>query len=188
MTRQRNLGPALALTGAGIAAAAIIAGFIIVGGPGDARDKRLDHQRLAAVARLAALSSCAFTVTGTAPQDLETALKTLRETTGVREMDQCSYLDGTRVTSDDRVEYRPIDASHVEICQTFQRAEAEPPLYNDPNYADVIYADGPFGFEELNVKRPNAGRFCYTIALRKLAPPVARPPELPMVAPPEPIP
>ena len=34
MTSRRNLGPALALTGAGIAVAAIIAGFILVGGPG----------------------------------------------------------------------------------------------------------------------------------------------------------
>ena len=40
--KGRNLGPVLALTGAGIAVVAVIAGFIAVGGPGDARERRLD--------------------------------------------------------------------------------------------------------------------------------------------------
>jgi hypothetical protein len=75
MTHKRNLGPVLALVGAGIALAAVIAGFIIVGGPGDARDRRLDEmtsQRVLAIARVA---QCAYSTSRTAPATLDAALK-----------------------------------------------------------------------------------------------------------------
>ena len=76
MTRQLNLGPILAMTSAGIAVAAIIAGFIIVGGPGNARDRRLDDLTSQRIGQVVGAVQCAFQATGIAPIDYPTAAKT----------------------------------------------------------------------------------------------------------------
>jgi len=165
MTRQRDLGPVLALTGAGAAVAAAIAGFILVGGPGDTRDKRIDHKRLASVAKAISLLDCAYAVYPDAPDSLASAAEALSKNPEAAIRNHCAYLqeDGARGTTE--VEYRKLNASNVELCQTFLRAEPSPPRVGDPDYADMIYMDGPFGHPALDIPRPNAGRFCYALNL-----------------------
>lgn len=76
MTRLRNLGPVLVLTGAGVAVAAIVAGFIVVGGPGNARDRRLDDLTLQKIGQVVGVVQCAFSASGIAPVDYASAAKT----------------------------------------------------------------------------------------------------------------
>jgi hypothetical protein len=165
MTRRRDLGPTLAIAGAAIALASIIAGFVLVGGPGDTRDRRIDHWRLAGVARTAAIANCAYALTKAAPESVAVALETITRRTHDPHDYQCTGFEGGVTLPTPTVEYRKLDASHIELCQTFLRPDPKPPRIHDPAYADVIYPDGPFGWRDLDVPRSSAGRFCYRVEL-----------------------
>lgn len=168
MTRRRNLGPILAIAGAAIALASIIAGFVLVGGPGDTRDRRIDHNRLAAVAQIAEIAeiaNCAYALTKVAPESVAVALETIARRTHDPQDYRCSGFDGRITLPTPLVEYRKLDASHIELCQTFLRPDPNPPRINDPDYPDVIYPEGPFGWRDLDVPRSSAGRFCYQVEL-----------------------
>jgi hypothetical protein len=169
MTSKRDLGPILAVAGAAIAMIAVIVGFIIIGGPGDARDKRIDHGRLAEIALAAGMASCVYSLTGEAPASLAEAFEVTARISRVdRPNSDCAgFTHGPALSSAPDAEYRKIDASHVEVCQTFVRAESDPPRYNDPNYPDVFYMNGPFNWPELSAPRPTAGRFCYALDLNE---------------------
>ncbi|MEZ6028885.1 MAG: hypothetical protein R3C46_03955 [Hyphomonadaceae bacterium] len=71
MSQKRNLGPILALTGGGIAIAAVIAGFIVIGGPDQTRDRRLDEMTEDRVADLVRTVQCAYFANGEAPDTIE---------------------------------------------------------------------------------------------------------------------
>ncbi len=75
MINQRNLGPILAAAGAALAAAAIIAGFIITGGPGDARDQRLDGLTVDDLHKVFNVVQCAYNGSGVAPATIDAAMK-----------------------------------------------------------------------------------------------------------------
>ncbi len=172
MTSKRDLGPILAIAGAAIAVIAVVAGFIVIGGPGDARDKRIDHHRLSVVAEVARTAICAYAIAGEAPATIADAYEITYGTTVLPDDDRCRGFSRDFSWSAPAAEYRKLDASRVEICQTFLRADSAPAQINDPLYPDVYYPEGPFGMRELAVARASAGRHCYEI---KLAPPSATP-------------
>ena len=76
MTKRPDLGPILAIAAAAVAGVAIIAGFIIVGGPGNARDRRLDDLTTQKIGQIVGVAQCAFDASGVAPIDYPTAAKT----------------------------------------------------------------------------------------------------------------
>lgn len=69
MTNKPDLGPILLGAGLAVALAAVIAGFIGVGGPGNARAERLDAQLETSLRALAVNAQCAYLATGKAPVD-----------------------------------------------------------------------------------------------------------------------
>src|SRR5690349_21276273 len=76
MTSKRNLGPVLAIAGAVIAIVAVIAGFILIGGPGDARERRLDEMTMNRITGAISTVQCAYNATGFVPTSIDAARKT----------------------------------------------------------------------------------------------------------------
>jgi hypothetical protein len=172
MTSKRDLGPILAIIAAAVAIIAVVAGFIVIGGPGDARDKRIDHYRLSVVAEVAHTAICAYAIAGEAPASIAEAYDVTYGTTVLPDDDRCRGFNRDFAWSAPAAEYRKIDAARIEVCQIFLRANTAPAQINDPILPDVYYPEGPFGMRELAAARPSAGRHCYEF---NLAPPPATP-------------
>ena len=163
---QRNLGPVIALTGAGIAIAAVIAGFIAVGGPGDARERRLDGITMTRISQTLSVVQCAFNATGVAPVNLGDAAKTR---TKFPDPQPAPPLCGEnqpspgRVTTGDQpanpgdVTYRPTGGTGISLCGNFRRA------HDINDRLDGYYPlDG--AYPQLDAPRP-AGIHCYAVEL-----------------------
>ncbi len=151
MTRQRDLGPALALAGGGIALAAAVAGFLVVGGPGDARDKRLDVAISDHIQNIGTMASCAFAINGTIPDSTDELERIVEQVWGDRtDIMDCSNRDFPQ-SSETKVEYLRIDANRLRLCATFRRPAAQQEL----NRLSAF-------FPALRAARP-AGRQCYEL-------------------------
>jgi hypothetical protein len=164
MTSKRNLGPPLALAGLGVVVVAVVAGFVAVGGPGDARDRRLDDMTLSQVANVAAAAQCGFALDGTVPADmagLRAAIDRAAQR-GVTADKGCDIYGGTPLPDD--VEYSRLADDRIRACASFRRPydpeDQQPRRYGGPL---------PGRFPELSAPRP-AGRHCYEIQLVKPAP------------------
>ncbi len=130
MTNKRNLGPVLALTGAGIAVAAVIAGFILIGGPGQARDERLDEITSNRIWNLVNLVNCAFNATGTSPITVEAARATKvpsfypsHSPPLCGDHDKSGKLGAVENAPPEKlgdISYAVIDANHVKVCGSFR--------------------------------------------------------------------
>lgn len=171
MTSRRNLGPALALTGAGIAVAAIIAGFILVGGPGDARAERLDQIALDRINSAIGTAQCAYRATGKAPATIEDARQVYAKAQtptdppllcGGQPVRDEHISTGSEPPAPGDVVYSAKDAIHVRICSNFRRALTERDRQNVYFAFSEIYPD-------VLAPRP-AGVHCYDIDLSKAAP------------------
>lgn len=168
MTSKRNLGPVLALTGAGIAVAAVIAGFILVGGPGDARERRLDQMTMDRITAIFATIQCAYNATGAIPSTIDEARTTRALPPGP---DVNAGLCGDSVVMETlkvapqaaapgEITYSRIDSNHVKICGNFRRPklkEESIDYYRTPLWA---------GYPQLSETRP-AGVHCYDLELLK---------------------
>ena len=165
MSQKRNLGPILALTGAGIALAAVIAGFVVTGGPGDARDRRLDEMTMQRLYTVASMVNCAFVLNGTAPPDISTARESIHAAIRARpDTVPCGHF--TPNSEMPGADYTRIDDTSIRLCADFLRpytaAPDGPPDFRNPDY---------MAFPELRATRP-AGNHCYDIELiRPPAPP-----------------
>lgn len=185
MTSKHNLGPVIALTGAGIAVAAVIAGFILVGGPGDARERRLDDMTMQRISSVTQTAQCVFNVTGAAPVSIEEMHTVAMRAAASGKTDACGY-GAPQLASDSKVQtggppqaagdvsFEKLDNSRIRICGNFRR-----PF--DPTNTPSIWGDGPYA--ELQQARPAAGEHCYEITLVKFDNPVSAP-ELPASLPP----
>jgi len=173
MTSKRNLDPIIALTGAGIAAAAIIAGFVAVGGPGDARDRRLDQMTLNRVSQVVDIAQCAFNATGATSATIEAA-RQVRSTIinpGVpAPLCGGDLQPDSRITTGDNpatpgdVTYRATDATHIKVCANFRSNVADHDLAN--SYVPLAYV-----YPQLVESHPS-GIHCFDIGLIKTDPPV----------------
>ncbi len=154
MTSRRDLGPVLGAVGALTAAAAIVAGFIVVGGPGEARAERFDHMTMERITTIANAARCVMTVSGSAPATRADLLARLRM--GGLPIENCGYIDLTQIEASEEIEYAALGASMIRVCGVF-KTESEP-------HDDQISFIGE-SFPELAVERP-AGRHCYDVRLR----------------------
>ncbi len=168
MTSKRNLGPILAIAAAAIAIAAVLTGFIIIGGPGDARDRRLDGATMSRVEDAISVAQCALNVTGSAPASIEEGYRVRpapTETIPVPTLCGGDAVARPHLTTGDQpaapgdVVYRANDATHVRICGNFRRPRSD---------RDNDYYYGPLGatYPQLSASRP-AGVHCYDIELVK---------------------
>jgi hypothetical protein len=173
MTAKRNLGPILALTGAGIAVAAVVAGFIITGGPGDARDRRLDEITERRIRHVVEVIQCAFDATGAAPRDFESALATQPSKSGLNAgAASCSppfvtidfLVSQSEPLQPGQVSYRASEATTVQVCGNFRAARKSP---------TTPYADDGYGEFNLQLAYPQvfrarpAGAHCFELDLTK---------------------
>lgn len=181
MIRQRNVGPVLALTGAGIALAAIIAGFIIVGGPGNARDRRLDELTSQRISQIVGVVQCAFEATGVAPIDYATATKTRSVNVGPgqppvlcengNDFDPRIVPGETPANAGD-ITYKDTGPTQVTLCAKFN-------TQSDPGPSTFFY---PFAdvYPTLGDPHP-AGVHCYNLDLVKANPSLGTWPAEPVV-------
>jgi len=166
MTSKRNLGPVIALTGAGIALAAVIAGFIAVGGPGDARERRLDGVTMNRISQTLSLVQCAFSTTRAVPATLEEAAKSrapspdpsfVAPLCGEGQPSPDRVTIGGQPAAPGDVTYRPTGGAGISICGNFRRAHAS----NEEHGGDYAL-DG--AYPQLGETRP-AGIHCFDIQL-----------------------
>ncbi len=159
MTSKRDLGPILAAAGGVVVLGAIVAGFVVVGGPGDARALRFDDMRLSHMQQMASAAQCAFAFTGAIPPTVEGVRTAIEEEHQPVKSGDCSYFDASRF-ADPAVDYSVTDAEHIQLCADFRR----------PTPQDGLHAasGGSWSFPELGTRREKAGRQCYTVKLVRL--------------------
>lgn len=133
MTRRRDLGPALALTGAGIAAIAVVAGFVTVGGPGDSRDRRLDEMTVQRISEMMSIIQCAFNRSATAPASFADAMASTgwidKDRNGIAcilgaDAGVFAAADTDKPANPGSVTYKALDRDSVRICANFRRPHA----------------------------------------------------------------
>ena len=172
MTRQRNLGPVLALAGAGIALAAAIAGFFVVGGPGDARARRLDEITNERVGAALDSIQCAFNGSGEAPASIGDSLRARGWRFQPDDDTDCAQWNGEEVASAARdvapthsgdITYTRLANDRIRICAFFQLpADAKPcsSCYQGQTY-DAYFAARPTGAHcyDIGLVRQPVGEF-----------------------------
>ena len=171
MTRRPSLGRALALAGAGIAAAAVIAGFIVIGGPGDARNTRLDGMTEWRIKSVVDVIQCAFNTTGAAPESYEAAKKVPNSSTSVGSgFVVCEdYPDDPAfdVGSSDQpaapgdISYVVTGPTQVKLCGNFRTSADKRVPESSGQYG------GSATYRQLIEPRP-AGVHCYVLDLIKM--------------------
>jgi hypothetical protein len=166
MTSNRNLGPILALAGAAVVAGAVIAGFLVVGGPGDARNARLDDLTMEEVKQVAHYARCAFTLRGRVAASMQEIRSAIEERTRQYPEGACRQM-GSEIGRNRPVEYERIDDTHIRLCADF-RAPSR------PNERSVYVYDRYSGaFPEIDAPRDEAGRHCFEVEMvpMKIDPP-----------------
>ena len=167
MTRRLDLGPILAIAGAAVAVVAIIAGFIIVGGPGHARDQRLDQLTSQKIGQVVGTAQCAFDTSGVAPIDYATATRTRSTPAPGMPPALCDATSGMQLkvgTGDapaapGDITYQDTTPTQIKVCANFYAPQTrENGAQTFPPYSNIYpaLADG----------HP-AGVHCYVIDLVK---------------------
>jgi len=169
MTSKRDLGPILAVCGMVLVVAAVIGGFLAVGGPGDARAQRLDDQTLDKLISLAHTAQCAYNAIGRTfptPDEMYAEAEKAARAGAQPECMQISPLptvpkpvgsDGDPATPGE-IDYAVIDDSHIRLCGNFrQPSQDERPGY-PAMMRDAVYS-------EFQAPRLKSGPHCYEIEL-----------------------
>ncbi|OYW87480.1 MAG: hypothetical protein B7Z22_04395 [Hyphomonas sp. 32-62-5] len=130
MTRNRDLGPILAIAGAAIAVIAVIAGFIIIGGPGDARDRRLDEMTTGRLMDIFNVVQCAYNGTSAAPPTVEAAANAQGRIAKDEPLQPCNFgmpperlaaLPGRTPPNPGDISYEANAPSRVTLCANYRR-------------------------------------------------------------------
>ena len=167
MTSRRDLGPPLAIAGGIVVVVAIIAGFVAVGGPGAARDDRLDQLTMDKITSMAHAAQCAYNTRGTTFATFAEVQAEAQRAQAASQADSCQRLHYADVTLDKigndgdpaklgEVDYTTIDTRTVRLCGNFRRPHDPFPRF-DRAYDSSLYP-------VLNAERP-AGKHCYEIKL-----------------------
>lgn len=172
---KRNLGPVLALTGAGIAIAAVIAGFIAVGGPGQARDERLDLFTEGHLFTTVEVLHCAFESSGGIPASFQEALDTPKKNPKpTADGPNCGQTQRTKdftvelgtLPSIGKISYEAITPTSVQTCANFRSRQVRE---SGGDWGTEGELDINRAYPELVAPRP-AGIRCYDIDLTKTGP------------------
>jgi hypothetical protein len=155
--KGRDLGPLLAYAGLAVVVAAIIAGFIVTGGPGDARDWRLDNMTVNRVSNVALAARCVLDAEG----DIPSSLAELKDTLDRRALTNpvggaCGAISSMLLEGG--LEYSRKAKDRIQVCANFHR------LY-DPS--DLHYNSHPYFRDDFYANMPAhpAGRHCFDIEL-----------------------
>ncbi|MDP3739467.1 MAG: hypothetical protein Q8R02_18910 [Hyphomonadaceae bacterium] len=168
---RRDLGPILAIAGGIVVLAAIIWGFIAVGGPGDARARRIDDMTLGKIANIATLAQCAAN-TGQDPPKTIADIKALQGSNFPPDsFGRCYHVSPGSLDRLEGVDYSPTDEAHINICATFLRP-------TKPSDGVAGFSPGNGGIPELNKDHPE-GRHCYDIRLIRPLNPIPMPDPIP---------
>ena len=179
MISQHNLGPILALAGGALAVAAVVAGFLLVGGPGDARDKRLDEMTEDRIADAARIAQCAYYISGTAPAAFEDA-RAAADDSSLRGLqivcnryNEVSGRDRARTAAQPKspgdVTYQALGGASIRVCGSFRRAYSAAKNERQNRGRGDVLALFPVLLED----RPQPGVHCYELELR--SPPAPQP-------------
>lgn len=168
MTRLRNLGPMLAAAGACVAAIAVVAGFIVVGGPGHARDQRLDETTRWRASTLLQVVQCAFDATGLAPLNFDAAKNTPplpNQPSFAAPTCEAAVISDVNFKVEDgltpalgNVSYKADTTNRISVCATYRTA-SDDHILEARGQADPLYLS-------LDSRHP-AGTHCYEIDLVK---------------------
>lgn len=164
MLNSRDLGPMLAIAAAVVAVIAIIAGFVVIGGPGHTRDRRLDEITQGKLNTVLDVVQCAFNATNLAPLTFEAAKATRPNhlepnagppTCGATPDNRFTVVEGESPAVGE-VTYEVTSVSRIKLCANY-RVEG-----GGPNQA---YASsyGAF-YPQIDRARPG-GVECYEIDL-----------------------
>lgn len=169
MTRpaSRDLGPVFAIAATAIAVIAIVAGFIIVGGPGHARDERLDQMTAQKVGQVVSVAQCALDASGIAPVDYKAATQTRSAPIPGMPPAFCGANSGMQLTvgggdapaMPGDITYQETGPTQIKVCANYHAAQIQ-------NDGRPVYS--PFGdvYPALSEGHP-AGVHCYVIDLMK---------------------
>ena len=154
MTSKPSLG-ALLLGGAAIASlGAVIAGFIAIGGPGKARNERIDRETRNTIIHLTDRAECVYQRTGSVPVSI-TGLTNDYDPSNYQDVEtECRYQTQTannlnEVIARSGIEYERVDVSTVSFCADFLEREPSPLV--------------PYWRPAFNEPRTEAGGHCYEI-------------------------
>ena len=120
MTSKSSLGVWIAGIGAITVFAAVIAGFLSVGSPGDARAQRLDDARLMTMHQIAAAAQCAFAFTNKVPASLDEIHRAFVERRAAVAVGVCNYVE-IRPDEESAISYQANDSEHIMLCGAFRR-------------------------------------------------------------------
>lgn len=156
MTSRRDLGPVLAVAGGVVILAAVIAGFVAVGGPGDARARRLDENKINQMRQIAYAAQCAYTAKGEIPVSLP-AIRIALDARDPTPPPGCEYVQTEALTTR-VVTYSAPAGDTIELCADFQRP---------PERVAPATNFGVFAFPELD-RKWKPGRECYSVKLVRI--------------------
>ncbi|MES1203579.1 MAG: hypothetical protein ABUS57_19255 [Pseudomonadota bacterium] len=162
MTNKLDAGMLIGIVSGAAVIAAIIAGFIAVGGPGDARARRLDQAQLDDMAQIADAAQCAYSYKRAIPASLAEIDTDIRD----RQFNVSSCEDAA-TPKNTAIAYAPAGADSIELCADFQR----PYSANETDTPGYVLGRNFRGhFPELRQPRASGGRHCYRVRLLNLAP------------------
>ncbi len=114
-------GGALAITASLVVAAAIVAGFVLLGSPSEQRAIQLDLRRVSDLNRLENLVQTYFGMTQHLPVSLDELVREFAAQ-GAERLDP---------VTGEPYGYRVVDGKHYELCATFDRPALEAPYVNE---------------------------------------------------------
>lgn len=156
-----DLGAWIVGIGAAIVVAAVVAGYLAVPDPGEARALRLDAARLETMQRIATGAQCAYTFTDRVPASMAEIRNDFLEHRVAVAVGNCGAVPFTPA-EEGTVSYEAEGAEHIVLCAEFRRPSPPQPAGEAPTRYD-----GSAEFPELLEPRAAAGRHCYRVRLVK---------------------
>ena len=155
MTSKPDPGVIVAIVSGVAVIAAIIAGLATVGGPGEARDQRLDDARYQAIGEIATAAQCVYSETDALPESVADARTQVADLYfGARALECGSVRPGLETM----VSYDIAALDQINLCADFRR----PSPTGDRQQFRVYFER----FPELAAPRTEIGRRCYLIQIR----------------------
>jgi hypothetical protein len=167
---KRDLGPLLAIAGGVVVLGAVTWGFIAVGGPGDARARRIDDMTLTKVSNIATLAQCAVNTGQDPPKSLADIRRLEGQNFPPDNFGRCNPFPSGPLDRLGDIEYSAPQENRIRICATFLRPSTED---------GRSYGYGFGDFPELKKDRPAAGHHCYDIRLIRPLNPLPTPDPVP---------
>jgi len=138
--------------------AAIIAGLIMVGGPGKARDQKIDAKRLNNMQMTARIISCYADYNEGLPETITPAKQALGTGNLSRKDQRCLNLKWeTDPVSGTEFEYKRLGEYSFELCGVFAREGLE-----QDRQRGMAYYNTRIGVLDTHKIRESSGRYCYS--------------------------